>query len=131
MYYYVDPDTGLPILLMELMDESLTHFLETSANPIPYGVKVNICLDVARALSYLHLNDIIHRDLSSNNLLLEGTYTAKLTDFGMANFSNVRMTNASNTTCPGTEVYMPSEAVVKPVVYTAKGDVFSFGVNMV
>lgn len=128
---YVDPDTGLPVLLMELMDESLTNFLETSANPIPYGVEVSICLDVVRALSFLHLNDIIHRDLSSNNILLEGTYTAKLTDFGMAKFSNVRMTNVSNTTCPGTDAYMPPEACTQPVVYTAKGDVFSFGVNVV
>ena len=30
---HVDPDTGLPVLLMELMDESLTHFLEASLNP--------------------------------------------------------------------------------------------------
>ena len=49
----------------------------------------------------------------------------------MAKFSNVRMTNVSNTKCPGTDVYMPPEAVVEPVVYTANGDVFSFGVNMI
>ena len=62
-----DGDTGLPVLLMELMDESLTHFLESSTEPIPYHIQVNICHDVVLALSFLHSNKIIHRDLSSNN----------------------------------------------------------------
>ena len=35
---YQDPTTGLPVLLMELMDDSLTHFLETSPQPIPYHI---------------------------------------------------------------------------------------------
>ena len=38
-----DTDTHLPVLLMELMDDSLTHFLETSTEPIPYHIQVNIC----------------------------------------------------------------------------------------
>ena len=43
---YRDPDTGLPALLMELMDDSLTHFLESSPQPIPYHIQVNICHDI-------------------------------------------------------------------------------------
>ena len=59
-----DPDTGLPVLLMEMMDNSLTHFLEISAQPIPYHIQVNICHDILLALSFLHSNDIVHRDLA-------------------------------------------------------------------
>ena len=128
---YRDPETGLPVLLMELMDESLTHFLETSAEPIPYHIQLTICLDIVQALSFLHLNSIIHRDLSSNNILLIGKSRAKLTDFGMAKFVNVSMTGVSNTTCPGTDVYMPPEAIDNQAVYTEKGDIFAFGVNIV
>ena len=51
---YQDPDTGLPALLMELMDDSLTHFLESSPQPIPYHIQVNICHDITLALSFLH-----------------------------------------------------------------------------
>ena len=128
---YRDPETGLPVLLMELMDESLTHFLETSAEPIPYHIQLTICLDIIQALSFLHLNGIIHRDLSSNNILLIGKGRAKLTDFGMAKLVDVRMSRVSNTMCPGTDAYMPPEAIDNQAVYTEKGDVFSFGVNIV
>ena len=63
-----DLRSGVPVLLMELMDENLTKFLERSAGPLPYHKQLNICHDVALALAYLHSNAIIHRDLSSNNL---------------------------------------------------------------
>ena len=125
-----DPETKLPVLLMELMDDSLTHFLESFTKAIPYHIQVNICHDITRALSFLHSNKIVHRDLSSNNVLLMGNLRAKLTDFGMARL-NPHTTHLTNTTCPGTDVYMPPEAVQDQPVYTEKIDCFSFGVIVV
>ena len=127
---YHDPDTGLPALLMELLDDNLTHFLERSTQPIPYHIQVNICYDIALALSFLHSNDIIHRDLSSNNVLLIGNVRAKVTDFGMARLGdqNPRASHLTFTMCPGTDVFMPPEAVREKPVYTEKIDCFSFGV---
>ena len=127
---YQDPATGLPVLLMELMDDSLTHFLETSPQPIPYHVQVNICHDITLGLSFLHSNGIVHRDLSSNNVLLISNVRAKVTDFGMARLGdqNPRATQLTFTMCPGTDVYMPPEAVQEEPVYTEKIDCFSFGV---
>ena len=97
-----DPNTGLPVLLMELMDDSLTHFLESSPQPISYNIQVNVCHDITRALSFLHSNGIVHRDLSSNNVLLIGNIRAKLTDFGMARLGdlNLQATCFTNTMCP-------------------------------
>ena len=125
-----DPDTGLPALLMELMDDSLTHFLESSPQPIPYHIQVNICHDITLALSFLHSNGIVHRDLSSNNVLLIGNVRAKVTDFGMARLGdqNPRATQLTFTMCPGTDVYMPPEAVQDKPEYSDKIDCFSFGV---
>ena len=127
---YRDPDTGLPALLMELMDNSLTHYLESSTQLIPYHIQVNICHDIALALSFLHSNNIVHRDLSSNNVLLIGNVRAKVTDFGMAKLGdgNPRATHLTFTMCPGTDVYMPPEAVQDKPVYSEKIDCFSFGV---
>ena len=80
---YHDPESRLPVLLMELMDESLTRFLERSNEPLPYHTEVNLCHDIALALSYLNSNGIIHHDLSSNNVLLIAGSRAKVTDFGV------------------------------------------------
>ena len=127
---YQDPGTQLPVLLMELMDQSLTRFLEQSKEPLPYHIQLNICHDVAVALAYLHSNSIIHRDLSSNNVLLIGAGNrAKVTDFGMAKLFDVNHTTMTPLTkCPGTLVYMSPEALDEPPVYTKKLDTFSFGV---
>ncbi len=125
-----DPESDRPILLMELMDESLTNFLKRSpAGPLPYHIQVNICHDVALALSYLHLNGIIHRDLSSNNVLLIGEGSrAKVTDFGMSKLMDINPHFTPLTQCPGTPVYMPPEAVMTVPQYSDKLDCFSFGV---
>ena len=124
-----DEDTGLPVLLMELMDHNLTHFLEEMApHTPPFHTQLDFCLDVTSALAYLHSNSILHRDLSSNNILLLGDRRAKVTDFGMSRLEKVtpRMTPA--TTCPGTMFYMPPEALKDRPLHMDKLDVFSFGV---
>ena len=130
---YHDPDTHLPALLMELMDDNLTHYLESSSGPIPYKVQVNICHNITLALSFLHTNGIIHRDLSGNNVLLCGNIIAKVTDFGMARLDgqNPRTTRATYTACPGSEVYMPPETIKVKPIYSEKVDCFSFGVIVV
>ncbi len=127
-----DPQTGGIVLLMELMDTSLRGFLDNKANKISYYVQISIAADVAIALSFLHSNNILHRDLSSNNILLHGQHRAKLSDFGMAKVAVECQRQAiSNTMCPGTEVYMPPEAVDVRPRYTEKGDTFSLGVNII
>ena len=123
-----DADTGLPVLLMELMTDSLTHFLESLPPSLPYHIQVNLCHDIAQALAYLHANNIVHRDLSGNNVLLIGDARAKVTDFGMASLVNSELTRRTFTMMPGTDVYMPPEAVADKPVYTEKIDCFSFGV---
>ena len=128
---YRDPESRLPVLLMELMDESLTRFLERSHTPLPYHTEVNLCHDIALALSYLHSNGIVHRDLSSNNVLLIAGSRAKVTDFGMVKLYNLNRSTAHHTAltlCPGTTVYMSPEALEDPPMYTYKLDSFSLGV---
>ena len=128
---YCDPESRLPVLLMELMDESLTHFLEQSQKPLLYHTEVNLCHDIVLALSYLHSNGIVHRDLSSNNVLLIAGSRAKVTDFGMVKLYDVNQGTihlTPLTLCPGTVAYMPPEALEEPPMYTDKLDSFSYGV---
>ena len=143
-----DPVTNLPVLLMELMDESLTQFLEQHTS-LPFHTQVYICHDVALALSFLHSNKIIHRDLSSNNVLMIGDRRAKVTDFGMATLLHSAGSGMKYTRCPGSVVYMPPEVLGEEegeegeeggerervgrkkdcrLVYDCSVDCFSFGV---
>ena len=126
-----DPESGLPVLLMELLDESLTKMLEHSPTALPYFVEVDICHDIALAVAYLHSNDIIHRDLSSNNVLIVAKRRAKVTDFGMSRISGAAPTMTPLTMCPGTLAYMSPEALKEPPTYTKKLDCFSEGVMMI
>ena len=122
----LDPDSKQPVLLMELMDESLTRFLDNCKTNLPFHTEVNICHDIALAMSFLHSNDIVHRDLSSNNILMLGDRRAKITDFGMAR--QFVHKSRSLTMIPGTKEYMPPEVFSEKPSYGRGVDCFSFGV---
>jgi serine/threonine protein kinase len=137
---YTDPDTGRLVLLMELLDGDLTSLLEQAPGPLPFHKQVNICHDVAMALAFLHSRNIAHRDLSGKNILMIGDVRAKVTDFGMATLIDLGSPwqldrQPSPTTNPGTEVYMPPEALLASAQRATDGrsglekiDSFSFGV---
>ena len=126
-----DPDTQLPVLLMKLCDESLTAFLERSPGPMPYHIQVNICLDIALGLVYLHSNGVIHRDLTGNNILIVAGPRAKITDFGMSKLAQGKSGKTALTMCPGNLLYMSPEALNEAKSYTAKLNIFSFGVIVI
>ena len=128
---YYDPDTRLPVLLMELCDESLTAFLERSPGPLSYHIQLNICHDITLALVYLHSNRLIHRDLTGNNVLMIAGTRAKITDFGMSKLATVNPRMTALTLCPGNLLYMSPEALDEAKTYTAKLDIFSFGVIVI
>ena len=126
-----DPESRLPVLLMELLDESLIKMLECSQQSLAYCIQVDICHDIALAVAYLHSNDIIHRDLSSNNVLMIAGRRVKVTDFGMSKLASAAPSMTPLTMCPGTLAYMPPEALREPPRYTKKLDCFSEGVIMI
>ena len=128
---YCDPETHLPVLLMELCDESLCRFLERSVGPLPYHTELNISHDIALALVYLHTNGLIHRDLTGNNVLMIGGVRAKVTDFGMSKLAGINPRMTPLTLCPGNLQYMSPEALEEPPSYTEKLDIFSLGVLLV
>ena len=126
-----EPRSARPILLMELMDESLTKFLERQPRALSYHVQLNLVHDVAMALAYLHSNQIVHRDLSSNNVLITTGSRAKVTDFGMSRIVDANPHMTPLTQCPGTLAFMPPEALLASSLYLDKLDIFSAGVLMI
>ena len=124
----------------ELMECDLTSFLEQARCPLPFHKQVNICHNIAMALAFLHSHNIVHRDLSGKNVLMISDVQAKVTDFGMATLIDLGSPwqldrQPSPTTNPGTEVYMPPEALLASAQRITSGrnglekiDSFSFGV---
>ena len=102
-------DEGTPLFVTELMESSLRTLLEQQLLPTS-----DICIlsvDIAQALNYLHLSKppIIHRDISSANVLLwrQGEqWRGKVSDYGTANFMQQIMTVA-----PGAMIYSAPEAL--------------------
>ncbi|KAJ4945345.1 hypothetical protein NE237_014231 [Protea cynaroides] len=90
--------------------------------------RINVIKGVANALSYMHHDcspPIIHRDISSSNILLDSEYEACVSDFGIARF--LKPDSSNWTSIAGTYGYLAPEFAYTMRV-TEKCDVYSFGV---
>ena len=116
-----------PVILMELLPTNLNEELKK----LTKEDIISISQDVTRGLIYLHQwnpKPILHRDISSKNILLErmsSRWRAKLSDYGSANFQD-----AVITVNPGSILYAAPEARV-PKQQSPKMDVYSFGVLLI
>ena len=129
--YYPNEHVELPWLIMERLDCNLNDYVETNKqNEIYFLVKASIFHDTLLGLQYLHAQNIIHRDLSSNNILLTKFLVAKIADLGMAKLVDPSVI-MSQSKQPGTAIFMPPEALIDHSRYDSSIDVFSFGCVMV
>ena len=121
-------------LVMECLHTDLAKFLEQHQEKevdIPLSIKLSILLDVSYGLLYLHTltPPIIHRDLSANNILLTADgLKAKIADLGVSKLLDLQtQTQISQTKVPGSQNYMPPEALTENPQYGLELDIFSFG----
>lgn len=95
---------------------------------LSWKTRYRIALDIARGMEYLHekcRDRIIHCDVKPENILLDGAFAAKVSDFGMAKLVG-RGFSRVLTTMRGTVGYLAPEWITGAAV-TAKADVFSYG----
>ena len=122
-----------PILVMEFLPTNLTACIEQYCT-LPKEISYSILHDVALGLCYLHgqTPPIIHRDLSSNNILLTANMTAKISDLGVARILRLSPLQVSHMTqTPGTPAYMPPEVMTANPKYNTSVDQFSYGILMI
>ncbi|TMW92033.1 hypothetical protein EJD97_013580 [Solanum chilense] len=103
---------------------SIYTFLHKQRGAFKLPTLLKVAIDVSKGMSYLHQNNIIHRDLKTANLLMDEHGVVKVGDFGVA---RVQTQTGVMTAETGTYRWMAPE-VIEHKPYDHKADVFSFGI---
>ncbi|KAK2437870.1 LEAF RUST 10 DISEASE-RESISTANCE LOCUS RECEPTOR-LIKE PROTEIN KINASE 1.2 [Trifolium repens] len=105
------------------------HGKKAKPGMLPWHIRMNIAIETASALVYLHATDIIHRDVKTTNILLDSHFSVKVGDFGLSRLFPIHVTHIS-TAPQGTPGYVDPEYHLYYQL-TDKSDVFSFGVVLI
>ncbi|XP_018438756.2 wall-associated receptor kinase-like 4 [Raphanus sativus] len=130
-------ETEVPVLVYEFLPNGdlckrLHHHDESDDFKMTWEVRLDIAVDIAGALSYLHSAasfPIYHRDIKTTNILLDEKYRVKVSDFGTSRSVTVDQTHLT-TQVAGTFGYVDPE-YFQSSKFTEKSDVYSFGIVLV
>ncbi|QCD90928.1 protein brassinosteroid insensitive 1 [Vigna unguiculata] len=126
---YCNSPTSKLLIYDYLPGGSLDEALHERAEQLDWDSRLNIIMGAAKGLAYLHHDcspRIIHRDIKSSNILLDGNLEARVSDFGLAKLLEDEESHIT-TIVAGTFGYLAPEYMQSGRA-TEKSDVYSFGV---
>ncbi|HKI95935.1 MAG TPA: serine/threonine-protein kinase [Gemmatimonadales bacterium] len=124
----VGSEGGFTYFGMDLYEDTLGSLLEREG-PLPEAKLLAIASDVTRALAFAHAQNVVHRDLKVDNVLLRPDGSAVLADFGIAGAVNHKSTVAGLNMTIGTPHYVsPEQAQGRPM--DGRSDIYALGVTM-
>ncbi|XP_022951069.1 probable serine/threonine-protein kinase PIX13 [Cucurbita moschata] len=105
------------------------HLFRKGVEPLSWETRIKIATGAARGLTFLHTSEksVIYRDFKASNILLDGDFHAKLSDFGLAKFGPSNGDTHVSTNPVGTYGYAAPEYIATGHLYI-KSDVYGFGV---
>jgi tRNA A-37 threonylcarbamoyl transferase component Bud32 len=134
--YDLGVSAGRYFLVLELVDGwdlgRILHRAAAAGTRLPRELALYIVADVCRALAYAHSKaegdrplGIVHRDISTHNILVSDQGEVKLTDFGIAKAMNKREQTGTGVVKGKVAFMSPEQAMGKPI--DARSDLFSLG----
>jgi len=114
-------------IVIEYLDKGSLYGLLHGNKTIDPTTQLNICKGIASGMAHLHKHKVIHRDLAARNILLDATFTAKISDFGLSRFAEADENKTKSDVGP---IKWMSPESIKDKVYSDKSDVWSFGVTL-
>jgi eukaryotic-like serine/threonine-protein kinase len=117
---------GRQFIVFEYVDGETLKELVRRRGQLPIREAIDIALQLARALSYAHLQGLVHRDVKPQNVLLNGDGQAKITDFGIARTLDVTSFTQPGTVLGTSDYIAPEQATGEDV--DAQSDIYSLGV---
>ncbi|KAG6707144.1 hypothetical protein I3842_06G017300 [Carya illinoinensis] len=115
--------------LLILPNGTVADHIHGDRGSLPWPTRMGIAIETASALAYLHASEIIHRDVKTNNSLLDNNFCVKVADFGLSRLFPNDVTHVS-TRPQGTPGYVDPE-YRQCYQLTKKSDVYSFGVVLI
>ena len=112
-------------IVTEFMGGGDLRSILASSAKLSWGLRVRLARDVARGIAVLHGADVVHRDIKTENILLDDEWRVVLADYGFAR--KARMGVQTAMTIAGTDEFMAPELLFGDP-YDERADVFSFGV---
>ncbi|KAL1531988.1 LEAF RUST 10 DISEASE-RESISTANCE LOCUS RECEPTOR-LIKE PROTEIN KINASE-like 2.1 isoform X1 [Salvia divinorum] len=134
---YCAHGSKLALVFDFMTNGSLEKYLFNRENmkPLSWDTKFEIAVGVARGIEYLHRGcdvQILHFDIKPHNILLDGKFIPKISDFGLAKFCSTGKNVVSLTTARGTIGYVAPELINKSIgAVSYKADVYSFGMLLI
>ena len=111
----------VPMILTELMADSLTEYLENTKEPLYVNQEIDLCNDMAQGIAYLHSQSLVHGNLHGNNVLISSDGHAKIADYLCSLiFSNVTMDTSSG--------YVAPEIVQSKAAPSKESNIYTLGV---